>query len=621
MARTLERPRQGRLAATPAALGGLLRRLPRNHGALAILACIVLITSFSLAALPGFVNRMSDDGLRRSISDAQSFERHISLTQIGAAPRSATGTTNVAVGSLGDVESLGATLKAMPPLVQGAIARQTVVADGPRWLVRGLPGAPPVLTQRYMQLRIQSGIEQQITVTEGRLPARRTPTSYAQVTGTAAQGSDVLLVYETAISRATAERMEVKVGDRLLATADPVYLRDTQLRAPPANYRIMVEIVGLIDTVAPTDDYWLGDASLQRPGVFETPDVTMVYSIGLLAPDAFGPLLTDTSPEPWTYQWRYFIDAQRLKQSELADFEASVRRLSLIFPSTTRVRTGLINLAERFTDQRLFAVSVLALAAAGVAATALTVLGVLAALLAERRRAGIALVRSRGASAGQIAATQAIEGLVVALPAALIGGAAAIVWRRAPNVGLSILAALATAVAATAVLVAATRAVAGQNLGAIARRQVEARRAAAPRLVLEALVLILTATGIVLLRRRGLLEQGQLVDPYLVAVPILLGLASGVVVLRLLPLIAAGGGWPGRRGRGLIGLLAIRRLARPGGAQLATVAVLLAVALATFATIIQGRSARRCRRPPGNRSARTIASICRWRSRRTRHPR
>ncbi|MFN8536540.1 MAG: hypothetical protein U0232_03560 [Thermomicrobiales bacterium] len=621
MARTLERPRQGRLAATPAALGGLLRRLPRNHGALAILACIVLITSFSLAALPGFVNRMSDDGLRRSISDAQSFERHISLTQIGATPRSANGTSNVPAHSLADVESLGTALKeTMPPLVQGAIARQTVVADGPRWLVRGLPGAPPVLTQRYMQLRIQSGIEQQITVTEGRLPARRTPTSYAQVTGTTAQGSDVLLVYETAISRATAERMEVKVGDRLLATADPVYLRDTQLRAPPANYRIMVEIVGLIDTVAPTDDYWLGDASLQRPGVFETPDVTMVYSIGLLAPDAFGPLLTDTSPEPWTYQWRYFIDAQRLKQSELADFEASVRRLSLIFPSTTRVRTGLINLAERFTDQRLFAVSVLALAAAGVAATALTVLGVLAALLAERRRAGIALVRSRGASAGQIAATQAIEGLVVALPAALIGGAAAIVWRRAPNVGLSILAALATAVAATAVLVAATRAVAGQNLGAIARRQVEARRAAAPRLVLEALVLIPTATGIVLLRRRGPLEQGQLAR----------SLPGGGADPARPPraawwCCACCRRWHGRRmawpeGGGLIDCWRSAACAA-GGAQLATVAVLLAVALATFATIIQGRSARALSEASWQQVGADYRVDMLRRSRRTRHPR
>ena len=56
MARALDRPRPSRIAAIPAAIGGLLRRLPQNRGALAILACIVLITSFSLAALPGFVD-------------------------------------------------------------------------------------------------------------------------------------------------------------------------------------------------------------------------------------------------------------------------------------------------------------------------------------------------------------------------------------------------------------------------------------------------------------------------------------------------------------------------------------------------------------------------------------
>jgi putative ABC transport system permease protein len=557
MARALERPRPSRLAAAPAAVGGLLRRLPRNHGALAIFGCIVLITSFTLAALPGYVNRMSDDGLRRSITDARSFERHLSVTQVGFQPFPATGTTPLLVRNLGDVEGVGATLQgAMPPIVQGAIERRAVVIDTPRWTLSGLPGTPPGGPQRFLQLRLQSDIDGRIRVVEGRLPAPRPPVSFREVTGTVRQESDVLLVYETAISRETAERLGVRVGDRLLAVADMVFLRAAGLRFPPANYRILVEFVGLIETIAPTDDYWLEDNRLQRPGVFENADVTVIYATGLLAPTAFGQLIAETSPEPWTYQWRYFVDAEQLRQDDLADFEAGIRRMGLTFSQYNAISTGLVAIAERFTGQRLFAVSVLALAAAGVAATALTVLGVL-------------------------------EGLVVALPAALLGGALALALLRPPDVVLPLLAALATAVAATVVLVAAIVPVSGQNLGAVARRQIDARRAAAPRLVLEGLVLILTVAGVVLLRRRGLLESGQLVDPYLVAVPILLGLACGIVVLRLLPLLAWGIDGLARRGRGLVGILTIRRLTRPTGAQLATLAILLAVALAVFATIVQ----------------------------------
>lgn len=594
MARVAASPRPARPLAALGAVGGLLRSLPRNRAALAILAAIVLAASASLAALPGYVNRMSDDGLRRAVADARPYARNISLTQVGPLPRSANGSSTVPINGLNDVVSLGSALQeTMPAIVRGAIERQEVVLDAPRWTVRGLPGAPPVLTQRFLQLRLQSNIAGRIRVTEGRLPARRDPVSASQVTGATATGTDRLLVYETAISRATAEQLAVRVGDRLLASADPVYLRDSGLRGPPAVYRVLVEIVGLIEVVAPADDYWLDDSRLSQPGVFETPDVTLVYGTGLLAPEAFARLLGETSPEPWTYEWRYFVDPTRLKESDLAAFESGVRRLSVIYASSNRVRTGLADLARRFADQRLLAVSVLALAAAGLAATALAVLGVLGGLLAERRRAALALARSRGAGVGQLAAAQAIEAAIVALPAALVGGAAAVAWTRPPSPAPALLAAVAVALAAVAALVAATGSplggVARQGLGVVGRRQADAGRASnLPRLVLEGLVVVLAAVGVVLLRRRGLAETGRLVDPYLVAVPILLGLAAGIVALRLLPPIARLADRPAARGRGLVPILVARRLARPAGAQLATIAVLLAVALATFAAIVQG---------------------------------
>src|SRR5204862_224127 len=81
-----------------------------------------------------------------------------------------------------------------------------------------------------------------------------------------------------------------------------------------------------------------------------------------------------TSPEAWTYTWRYFIDSDRLDQAGAGDLAAGLQRLALLFPSTaTRVTTGLTDLLQRFAVQRQLAVSVLTLAAVGLVAAAAAV--------------------------------------------------------------------------------------------------------------------------------------------------------------------------------------------------------------------------------------------------------
>lgn len=590
MARAAGTRQRAPLVARPGAALALLRRLPRNAGALAILAGVVLVASVSLAALPGFLARMSDRGLQRAIRDAAPFERNIALTQVGFTPLRPNGAALAQVAGVADVEAAGDDLQAaMPATVRAIISGRTLAADGPRWIVRDLPGATPFNYPRFLQLRYQGGIDDRIRLVAGHLPAPREPASLAQLTGNPAAGTDPLPVFETAFTPETAQEMGLKVGDRIIVVSDQAYWRETQLRRQPAAYQIVIEVAGLFEARDSDDEYWFDDTRPLHPTVLETPDVTLIYATGLLAPDAFPALQRVTSPEPWTYQWRYFIDPARLSEAGVGDLGTGLQRLGLIFPtSATRVTTALPELVRRFAVQRQLAVSVLALAAVGLAAVAAVVLGVLAALLAERRRPSLELVRSRGASTGQLATTQIVEGLLLGVPVAALAWAVAVALLPAPDPALPAAAAGGVALATALLLAGATLAMLRRDRGRAPRSSPDRRVELLRRLIFEALVVGLALAGLVLLRRRGLAETQRAVDPYLVAVPVLLGVATGLVVLRLVPLLVRLAAPLAARGRGLVAFLGLRRLSRPVGAQLPLLAVLLAVALATFASTIQG---------------------------------
>ncbi|HET8628818.1 MAG TPA: hypothetical protein VFL91_15460 [Thermomicrobiales bacterium] len=592
MARAVGARRQASLAARPGAALALLRRMPRNLRALAILAAVVLVAAFSLAALPGFAARMSDAGLRRAVGEAPPYARDIALTQVSPGPLLPDGSPMTA--SLANLDTVGGDLQeALPPAVQAPIARRTVVADGPRWIVHDLPGVAPFASPRYLQLRYQSGIDDQIRLVAGRLPVPRPPATLAQLTGNPAAGADPLPVFETALTPEVAQALGLRVGDRVIVVSDPTYWSQTGLVRQPAAYRLVIEVVGLIAARNEDDEYWFGDPNLLQPTVVDTGNVTLIYATGLLAPEDFAALQRVTSPEAWTYQWRYFVAPGRLTETGAADLGAGLQRLDFVFPPTaTHATTGLGDLLGRFAVQRQLAVSVLALAAVGLTAVAAVVLGVLAALLAERRRPALALIRGRGASTGQLVAAQFVEGLALAVPVAALGWAAAVAFLPAPDPRWPAAAAGGVALGAALLLAGAALVALRRDRGVRSRGEHDRRVGLLRRLLAEAVVLGLAVAGVVLLRRRGLVESQHAVDPYLVAVPVLLGLATGLVVLRLIGPLVRLVAPLAARGRGAVAFLGLRRLARPVGAQLPLLAVLLAVALAAFAATIQGSIAR-----------------------------
>ena len=115
----------------------------------------------------------------------------------------------------------------MPSPVQGAIDRRTAVIDAPALDPQRPARRPAARIQRFLQLRYQSGFDGQVRLIEGRLPGHAPRPRCRELTGDPSRPakSDLLLVFETAFTPATARTAGREVGDRLIVVSDPAYWR------------------------------------------------------------------------------------------------------------------------------------------------------------------------------------------------------------------------------------------------------------------------------------------------------------------------------------------------------------------------------------------------------------
>jgi putative ABC transport system permease protein len=158
---------------------------------------------------------------------------------------------------------------------------------------------------------------------------------------------------------------------------------------------------------------------------------------------------------------------------------------------------------------------------------------------------------------------------------------------------------LAAGVALLAVPVTVGLAQRGPGSGPAGERREAARPRATPvRLTAELVVVLLAGLGVLVLHQRGLTAApldppgGPApgpparagVDPYLSAVPVLIGVGAGLVALRIYPWPVRALGALASRRRGAVGFLGLARAGRAApAAALPLVVLVLAVAVAGFA--------------------------------------
>ncbi len=440
-----------------------------------------------------------------------------------------------------------------------------------------------------MTLRQQSGLDGLLDLASGHWPERAVPAP--------GDPADAPRVLEVAMSAASAAEIGVVPGDRLAASVDrtdPVGRLSVVRDSTPT---IEIVISGLFTVRDPTDPQWFDDHSLFEAAIGGSAESPIAYTTAIFAPAAYADVLGLGPATRLT--WDLSLDADRLDARDLDGLTRDLRQLSSSYATTGSSRpdaillhTGLGDAIGRFEAQRTTVETALALAVLGPAAVAAGAVALLGILVVRRRRHMLALARGRGASSGQLLAAQLGEGLLVTVPAALTGLAVAIVLVPAPDTALSSTGSILVALGATALLLLATWPAARRARRDLERDDPPVFRLSPRRLVFETLIVGLSLSAVWLLRERGLTTSGTTghplgVDPFVAAAPLLVGLAVGLVVIRLLPIPVQALGWVAARRRDLVPVLGLRGLGRHSSAGYLPLLILsLTVAIGTVSVVM-----------------------------------
>jgi putative ABC transport system permease protein len=576
------------------AAGLLLRRLRFDLGSLALLFVVIATTSFLVAAAPRLFNRVADDALRTSLRSVTAVERDLRVTRSG---RIAPGPDGGVAGPAAEGERIA---DAFPASVAGAISGRSLVVTSVRLHVRASGTDETLLFLRY-----QDGLTAATRLVAGRWPASRgVPLQPAPATpaggpspapGTAPGGPDEPPVtLEAAFSTREASTIGVGVGDRLAITLDRTdpLVSGRAYGLGPAE----ILVVGLFEPIDEHAPDWSGDTNLLE--VFLTgPPLRPILNATAYIP---GPVYADLYPAnlPFHYEWRFHVDPERLDAGQADVLAADLERLSHAaspvgggLGANTDLFTGLPAILDRLGLQRALTESVLSLAAVGPLVLAGGAIGMLAVLLAARRRDALALARGRGASASLVLGAQLWEALLVAGAGAVAGFLLAIELVPARDSPLSGLLALGTGAASVIGLVAASAPTARQPPGPVERDDRPGGAVSPRRTVVELAFVGIALVGALLLARRGLVlsapGQPARFDPLLAAVPVLAGLAAGIVAIRLYRLPVRALGWLAARRRDLVPVHGLRTLGRdPAVASLPLLVLLAGAAFGAFSSVI-----------------------------------
>ncbi|MGH2477522.1 MAG: hypothetical protein ACRDIL_19895, partial [Candidatus Limnocylindrales bacterium] len=357
------------------------------------------------------------------------------------------------------------------------------------------------------------------------------------------------------------------------------------------------EVVGIFTVRDRAADYWFDESVVAQPAIGGTVDAPIAFTTALFAPDAFIDLRTLGVPS--RYRWQFHVDPERLDADRLPGIDADLRRMQAVFPvgggsSDGRVlfRTGLLEIVDRYRTERAVTEATLTVAAIGPLAVAAGAVGLVGIIIVRRRRGALTLARGRGASARQLLAAQLWEGLLVTVPAAIVGLLAAQAAIPARSDPVSSVGAVLVALAVTVLLIAATWPLARRARRALERPETPTRRIAPRRLVFEATIVGVALGAVWLLRERGV--GGQVAggeppafDPFLAAAPVLLGLATGLLTIRLYPLPVRAMGWLAARRRDLVLVHGLRSIGRdPSAAYLPLLVLTVTVAIGVFSSVI-----------------------------------
>ena len=566
----------------------------------AVLAFGILAAATLLAVSPAYTRVMNDAGLRHSLEETSDGVTRTSAIDFDLA----LGSEEAAAEMEGIARLMDEDISwfSTSGLRYGKLIDLAITPEGSD-IFRGT-------TRTHASVQTLSGFEDRVELVAGRLP--RPTDDPAQLEG--------VVTREGAIYSGR-NYPGASPGDRFLISYD-----DCDLESQPVDFaeaaqgfnspclpqafafEAIVTVVGVVDRADSDDPYWTA-GGIDFTRIFP-PDARTGATLPLLLPEEslFEALPKALPGVPYEFHLSGFADLGRLNSANLDDVRASLASLGDRLEERGTVGIFTLDRAlASFEVRASFNQVTLLLLLLQVVGIAIFYVLLVASLLAERRAEEIAMLRSRGATVGQIVAMSAAEAAWLGLGAALVApflasGAVAALGKTGTFESVSggdflaytlvpqsfLFAAGGAALAVVAVIVPAFFA---------ARRGmvVYLRGAARPEApLLQRYNLDLGIVGLAgfalwqLNQRESVFDPrgvgGWSADPLLLLSPLLLILAVGVLVFRFLPLLL---GLIGRlvnltAGPGVaLSLWELTR--RPARYSQLTLLVVMAAAVGTFA--------------------------------------
>ncbi len=354
---------------------------------------------------------------------------------------------------------------------------------------------------------------------------------------------------EVVLDRKGAELLQLRVGEEMLIFP---------ATGPQESKTLPVQIVGIFSRLNPEDDIWYGrekDFSFQDQRWTLIPLFTTEAGILQRVGGAYPGIYTSVT-------WVYKLDRQGVGAGDIRGIQKAIREVKFQIAAKLEHGSSTIKLnrvLDDYSERLLLARIPLFLMVFLVTGILAYYLALVANLTIRSRHAEIAMLKSRGATTWQIGLLVLVEGLLLAVPALIVGSLMAPVVGRilgglffpvsgepVPVVLSSQAFLLGAAGAALAVIVLAASTLVAARRGIVEYRQSGARPPQAPfihRYYLDFVFLALIGLIWLQIQTRGNFlvtdaQSGeQAIDPTLLLGPILGLLALGLLVLRFFPLV------------------------------------------------------------------------------------
>ncbi len=286
----------------------------------------------------------------------------------------------------------------------------------------------------------------------------------------------------------------------------------------------------------------------------------------------------------------YPVSAPRVDEQDPAELLQGMRELTAQsitidadFEVRARFESGVVSVLATAIARAYATTATLAVAAVGPVAVSVALIVLAASLIIRRRRGDLSLMYARGTPLVRLRRVLLLEGLLVGvIPAVAATLAAQMLLPEDAGIlppTLAVLIGLVPALALVAVLRARTLEGGRADLDAPVRNRW--------MVLVELLVLVIAGIAVTMLIFRGVGSATSTVDPLVIVAPMLATVALGLIAVRIHPLWLAVVLRGAQRGKKVVPLVgAARSLRDPTASTTAVLAMLVAVAIAVFSSIV-----------------------------------